>query len=74
MKKSKINILVKAFEMFSMKTHDAINAFFNRFKGITYELQALGKDVCDVEMNDKVMRSLPIHPLWMVHDINTLKF
>ena len=54
--------------------------FFNEFKEITNEFQALGKDVMDAEMNYKVLRSLLkqwnsiIHPLEIVHDINTQKF
>ena len=76
-KKSKINMLVKDFEMFFMKTNEAIYELFNRFKGIANELQALweGRDV-----RQDVLRSLPkelniiIHLLEMVHDINTQKF
>ena len=58
-KKSKINMLVKHFEMFSKKSNETIDEFFSTFKRITKELQALRKDVTDVEMNNKVLRSLP---------------
>ena len=39
MKKRKINILIKDFEMFSMKSNEAIDEFFNRLKRASNELQ-----------------------------------
>ena len=36
-KKSKINMLVTDFETFFMKSNEAIDEFFNMFKGITNE-------------------------------------
>ena len=62
-----------------MKLNEAIDVFINQFKGITNELQALEREVTDTTMNNKILRSLPkwntiIHPLEMIHDVNTLKF
>jgi len=63
-----------------MKSNEAIDEFFNRFKSITNELQAIEKDVTDAEMNNKVLKLLPkkwntiIHLLEIVQDMNTLKF
>ena len=57
-KKSKINMLVKDFEILFIKSNEFINEFFNEFKEITNEFQALGKDITSAEMN-KVWRSLP---------------
>ena len=41
-----------------MKIDEAIDVFFNRFKGITNELQALAREVTDVGMSNKVLKSL----------------
>jgi len=36
-KKRKINMLIKDFEIFSMNTNEAIDVFFNRFKGMNFK-------------------------------------
>ena len=79
-KNSKINMLTQGFEFIRLLPNESIDEFLNRFKSITNNLQSLGKIITYFEMNNKVLRSLPIkynsiiNPIEIYKDINTLPF
>ncbi|KAL6325967.1 hypothetical protein AAG906_038459 [Vitis piasezkii] len=58
-KKSKINILMHDYELFSIKDFESIVEMFSRFLMIVNELEALGKTYTEVEKVMKILRSLP---------------
>lgn len=59
-KESKINLLTCKYETFKIKDGESINAIYNRFNDIIVRLQNLGKKLELVELNRKLLASLPI--------------
>ena len=57
-KKSRINILVHDYELFSMKDFESIVEMFSRFMVVVNELESLGKTYIEVEKFMKILRSL----------------
>ncbi|KAL6312496.1 hypothetical protein AAG906_032877 [Vitis piasezkii] len=58
-KKSKINLLVHNYELFSMKEIETIVEMITRFTDIVNGLEALGKTYKESEKVMKILRSLP---------------
>ena len=58
-KKSRINILVHDYELFSIKDFESIVEMFSRFIVIVNELESLVKIYIEVEKVMKILRSLP---------------
>ena len=54
MKETKINILVKQYEMFKMHSNKTISQMFARFNSITNELYALGKSYTSTDLVNKI--------------------
>ena len=79
-KNSKINVFTQEFESIRLLLNESIDKFLNRFKNITNNLQSLEKVITCFEMNNKVLRSLPmeynsiINPIEIYKDMNTLPF
>ncbi|GAV67549.1 DUF4219 domain-containing protein/UBN2 domain-containing protein, partial [Cephalotus follicularis] len=77
-KDAKINMLVREYEMFSMKENENISGMFVRFTNIINSLQSLNKCYTNSEMVRKILRCLP--KSWMpkvtaiekAKDLNTL--
>ncbi|GAV77207.1 DUF4219 domain-containing protein/UBN2 domain-containing protein [Cephalotus follicularis] len=77
-KDAKINMLVREYEMFSMKENENISRMFVRFTNIINSLQSLNKCYTNSEMVRKILRCLP--KSWMpkvtaieeAKDLNTL--
>ncbi|XP_021858321.1 uncharacterized protein [Spinacia oleracea] len=63
-KRSKIDLLMHQYELFSMKTSESIQDMITRFTNIINELNSLGKIITPEEQVRKVLRSLPQDP-WM---------
>ena len=59
-KNSKINMLTQEFEIITLLPNEFIDDFLNKFKRINNNLQSLGKEITCFEMNNKILRSLPI--------------
>ena len=59
MKKSKINLLVHNYELFSMKENETIVEMITRFTDIVNGLEALAKTYKESEKVMKILRSLP---------------
>ncbi|GAV83293.1 UBN2 domain-containing protein, partial [Cephalotus follicularis] len=58
-KDAKINMLVREYEMFSMKENKNISGMFVRFTNIIRSLQSLNKCYPNSEMVRKILRCLP---------------
>ncbi|GAV84627.1 UBN2 domain-containing protein, partial [Cephalotus follicularis] len=58
-KDAKINMLVREYEMFSMKENENISGMFVRFTNIINSLQSLNKFYTNSEMVRKILRCLP---------------
>ncbi|CAH9084228.1 unnamed protein product, partial [Cuscuta europaea] len=58
-KRSKIDIFMRNYELFVMKPKESIRDMITRFTNIINELSALGKDITVEDQVRKVMRSLP---------------
>ncbi|GAV70938.1 zf-CCHC domain-containing protein/DUF4219 domain-containing protein/UBN2 domain-containing protein [Cephalotus follicularis] len=58
-KDAKINMLVKEYEMFSMKETENISSIFVRFTNIINSLQSLNKYYTNSEMVRKILRCIP---------------
>ncbi|GAV83750.1 LOW QUALITY PROTEIN: Exo_endo_phos domain-containing protein/DUF4283 domain-containing protein/UBN2 domain-containing protein, partial [Cephalotus follicularis] len=77
-KDAKINMLVREYEMFSMKEIENISGMFVRFTNIINSLQSLNKCYTNSDMVRKILRCLP--KSWMpkvtaieeAKDLNTL--
>ena len=73
-------MLTQDFETIRLLPNESINKFLNRFKSITNNLQYLEKVITCFEMNNKVVRYLPmeynsiINPVEIYKDINTPSF
>ncbi|XP_056692137.1 uncharacterized protein [Spinacia oleracea] len=63
-KRSKIDLLMHQYELFTMKTSETIQDMITRFTNIINELNSLGKIITPEEQVRKVLRSLPQDP-WM---------
>ncbi|XP_021837457.2 uncharacterized protein [Spinacia oleracea] len=63
-KRSKIDLLMHQYELFSMKTYESIQDMITRFTNIINELNSLGKIITPEEQVRKVLRNLPQDP-WM---------
>ena len=59
-KNSKINMLTQDFESIRLLPNESIDEFLNKFKSITKNLQSFRKVISCFEMNNKVLRSLPM--------------
>src|ERR1700732_5611262 len=57
-KESKIGVLIRDYDLFSMREGEEINAFISRFMSIVNPLKNLGKKFSDEKMVKKVLRSL----------------
>ncbi|GAV79963.1 UBN2 domain-containing protein, partial [Cephalotus follicularis] len=58
-KYAKINMLVREYEMFSMKENENISSMFVRFTNIINSLQSLNKCYTNSEMVRKILRCVP---------------
>jgi hypothetical protein len=58
-KESKLNILVREYELFSMKPNETINEMNTRFTNFVNGLRSYGKEYSMGEMNRKILNSLP---------------
>ena len=58
-KESKINLLVHSFELFRMKLSEIISDMYTYFMDVINSLKALGKCFANLELINKVLRSLP---------------
>src|SRR5262249_49472169 len=56
---TKISLLCGQFENFKMQPNETIDAMHNRFINIINPLCVLGKNFTNVEINSKLLRSLP---------------
>ena len=56
---TKISLLCGQFENFKMEPHESIDEMHNRFINIINPLSVLGKNFTNVELNSKILRSLP---------------
>ncbi|GAV81327.1 UBN2 domain-containing protein, partial [Cephalotus follicularis] len=56
---TKINMLIREYEMFSMKENENISSMFVRFTNIINLLQSLNKCYTNSEMVRKILRCLP---------------
>ncbi|XP_056690311.1 uncharacterized protein [Spinacia oleracea] len=63
-KRSKIDLLMHQYELFTMKSSETIQDMITRFTNIINELNSLGKIITPEEQVRKVLRSLPQDP-WM---------
>lgn len=61
-KQSRIELLLRKYELFSMDSNESIHDMFTRFTLITNELRSLGKVFTTEELVRKVLRVLP--PKW----------
>ena len=61
-KVTKANILVHEYELFRMKAEQTIFEMIAHFTSITNELKALGKEYSNMDLVQKILRSLP--PIW----------
>jgi len=61
-KQSKIELLMRKYELFEMSGKEAIMDMYNRFTHITNELKSLGKSFTTKELVRKILRFLP--QLW----------
>src|SRR5262249_22750256 len=59
MKDTKISLLCGEFENFKMKTNESIDEMHDRFINIVNQLSILGKPYANLEINSKLLRSLP---------------
>jgi len=73
-------MLTQEFESIRLLLNESMDDFLNKFKGITNNLQLLGRKVTSSDMNNKVLRSLPmeyntiINPIQIYKDINKMPF
>ena len=58
-KRSKIDLLIKQYELFQMKCKESIQEMFTRFTNIINEPTSLGKEITDEEQVRKILWSLP---------------
>ena len=56
---TKISLLCGEFENFKMESNETIDEMHNRFINIINPLSVLGKTFSNVEINSKILRSLP---------------
>lgn len=59
-KRSKIDLLMHQYELFSMKHKESIRDMITRFTNIVNELSSLGKMIPTEEQVRKILRSFPI--------------
>jgi hypothetical protein len=62
-KESKVDILNQEFELFTMKDNETIKQMYSRYNDIVSGLKGLGKEIPNVDLNRKLLRSLPEN--WM---------
>ncbi|GAV62154.1 UBN2 domain-containing protein [Cephalotus follicularis] len=72
-KDAKINMLVREYEMFSMKENENISGMFVRFTNIINSLQSLNNCYTNSEMVRKILRCLPKSWMSKVTDIEESK-
>ena len=58
-KKSKINMLWREYELFFMKADETISSMNSRFSEIVNTLKNPGRNIPEEEMVKKILRSLP---------------
>ncbi|XP_075080589.1 uncharacterized protein LOC142166072 [Nicotiana tabacum] len=58
-KRARIELLIRNYELFSMKESEPIHEMMTRFTIITNELKSLGKVFTSEEVVSKVLRILP---------------
>ena len=58
-KRSKVDLLVRQYELFSMKPKETVSSMITRFTNIVNELGSLGRDISTEEQVRKVMKILP---------------
>ncbi|POO02902.1 hypothetical protein TorRG33x02_009630, partial [Trema orientale] len=59
LKETKINILTCQYELFNMHKDETIAQIFSRFITVINSLNALGKSFSNIDLVNKVLRSLP---------------
>ena len=59
MKQSRIELLMKKYELFEMSDRETIMDMYTRFTHITNELKSLGKTFTTEELVRKILRFLP---------------
>ena len=73
-------MFTQEFESIRLLLNELMDDFLNKFKGITNNLQSLGRKVTSSDMSNKVLRSLPmkcnsiINPIKINKDINKMPF
>ena len=58
-KQSRLNILLHDYELFRMKPNESISNMYTRFTQIVTSLHALGRELTNAEMVNKILRCLP---------------
>ncbi|KAI0524637.1 hypothetical protein KFK09_004014 [Dendrobium nobile] len=58
-KQSRLNILLHDYELFHMKPNESISDMYTRFTQIVTSLHALGRELTNAEMVNKILRCLP---------------
>ncbi|KAI0519582.1 hypothetical protein KFK09_007033 [Dendrobium nobile] len=58
-KQSRLNILLHDYELFRMKPNESISDMYTRFTQIVTSLHALGRELTNAEMVNKILRCLP---------------
>ena len=58
-KQSRIELLMRKYELFEMGDHETIMDMYTRFNYITNELKSLGKTFSTEELVRKILRFLP---------------
>ncbi|XP_075083399.1 uncharacterized protein LOC142167140 [Nicotiana tabacum] len=58
-KETRINLLVRDYELFQMKDKESVEEIFSRFNKILGDLKSLGRPIKSGEQVRKILRSLP---------------
>jgi len=58
-KRNKLTMLKRQYEMFSIEDHESIQSMVSRLQVILNSLRSLGSTVSQYEINDKILRILP---------------
>ena len=59
MKQSRIELLIRKYELFEMDDKETVIEMYTRFTHITNELKSLGKSFTTEELVRKILRFLP---------------
>ncbi|XP_070034379.1 uncharacterized protein [Nicotiana tomentosiformis] len=59
-KETRINLLVRNYELFQMKDGESVEKMFSRFRKILGDLNSFGRPIKSGEQVRKILRNLPI--------------